>query len=191
LYIIIYIKNKVNVMSAVFCVSLNQNKTSTATYIQTSPGTPVNVSNTTVANLGLSYATSPWSTTATSSLNLSSIGATISSNGIITATTSCRLRIVVGMCLGVGTSAGSIVFYSLVPMSSTYEAKYSQTNGVTYPRDLQFGTTGTSTNTSQVPTLRGDFIAKAGDQFGIAFGGSTAIVMSNALITLTTEPIII
>ena len=166
-------------MSAIIISNLNGCKTASATYFQATPNTGVSLSS-----------GNPWATTPTASFNLNSLMAKINTDGSIQATGNCRLKIRWGMVPSASSGTQNIQYWYIQPSTSSSTATPSQTTNVTYPLFSSATTNLTSTPpASPASTLVGDFIAKNGDVFVLAFAYSGSL-MRNGILEIATEPLV-
>lgn len=180
-------------MSAISLAQINGAQTASATYIQTSPGTPVtastgiNVNGTTLAGYG--FATSPWPSTPTASYAApANLRVKINADGGIQALSRCILDIKWGFVgnLTPGSSSGNVTYFVL-PAITTSTATVAQTSGQTFA--LNQNMVPMTTSAATVSTLPARLIMMANDLVYLAFGGNN-VQMSRGILELITTPLV-
>lgn len=179
-------------MSAISLAQINGAQTASATYIQSSPGTPVTAGTAINVNGSLAaygFATSPWPTTPTASYSASSnLRVKINADGGIQALARCTLDLKWGLVTNLtsGSTSGPSTYFILPAITST-TATVAQTSGQTFALSSNIVTMTTSP--SAVSTINAKIIMMPGDLIYVAFGSSN-VQMSRGILELMTSPLV-
>jgi hypothetical protein len=172
-------------MSVLYASGINSCTTACATYLQNSSTSSVAMATATQITGG-TFASNPWASS-TASSKATSLAATISSNGSITATAPCKLTIQWSGQF-VTTSAAQQTNFYILPTSSNTTLTGTQIYSKSYTvasTNYAMASGGTVSGLS----VAGTYIAKTGDTF--VLGSSDAnMSMHLGILQLITEPLI-
>lgn len=178
-------------MSAILLKSINGRGTASMTYFQANPNTGIAYSTLISPGgsaLGYTSTTSPWSTTASASYNAAAFSATINSDGSISATAPCKIKIRWSSTAYL-TSGTAPVNFIIAAITSSSTAPFAQTKGNTVIL-YNNGTVNLNTNANLIPTICAEFVASKDDSFFPLIAGTNTAMMRQGILEIVTEPLV-
>lgn len=178
-------------MSAYTIGSVNGVQSASRTYFQSNP--TIGLAYATLVSpggnaLGYTAASNPYTSTPSASFNSGNLAATLNSDGSVTATAKCKLKI--RWALTAYASANTAAVFQIVPITTSSTAPFSQLRAASITTLYTSGTPTLTTSQQSLPTIAAEFIAASGDTYVFVNSGSNTAMVKGAILEIATEPLI-